>query len=117
MTEPTEPHATDAPAAHGDRPRGDANADIKGPRAFDARVIAKYVVSEHEIGFAMLLPKDVDRDVVTIDWSGMFLSDGKPIANTEFKLTNVSGSGVRAVIKAAQLPSERVRLYEPGKSR
>jgi hypothetical protein len=52
---------------------------------------------------------------VTSSFTGVFLDDRGPIADTEFVVKTRSGKTLICVIKGRdQLPSKRVRIYEPG---
>jgi hypothetical protein len=73
----------------------------------------KTELSPGKLRVVIALAGDV-RDVVTNRWTGVFLSDGKPIAGTEFKIHDVRAHSVEAVLDGTTLPSEVVRLYEPG---
>ena len=79
----------------------------QGP--FDARVI-KTEASKNGTEFTVGIP---DPGVVTKEWTGVFISDGNPIAGTEFTLTSVTKTLVKARLEVTRLPSEYVRLIPP----
>ncbi len=80
-------------------------------RKLDGRVIDKYVDGA-DLHFKIGLAR-VESGHVTREWTGVFLRDGHPIPKTAFRLLRVRLPVAYAKISGHQLPSERVRLYEP----
>ncbi|HSD89654.1 MAG TPA: hypothetical protein VLB44_19115 [Kofleriaceae bacterium] len=78
----------------------------------DARVVEKHVEGG-KLRVALGLPRGTREGHITVEWTGLFLREGKPISGSAFKLKAVKGAVAHAELAGQELPSDHVRLYEP----
>jgi hypothetical protein len=110
---PSDPAAQDAPNTT--EPSGSSDgSEAKKVHAqpVDARVVEKHVEGG-KLRVTLGLPRGTKEGQITVEWTGLFVREGKPISGSEFKLKAVKGAVAYAELAGQELPSENVRLYEP----
>jgi len=113
----TATNANPTPGGSGDGTVGE-NADRVNVKAVDARVVGSEV-RDGKLKLTIALPANETELPVKAGWAGAFMKDGKPLPDTDFKVTSIKGKTAFGELTAGKLPSDKVpsetvRLYEAG---